>query len=916
VDTSFILSYSAGANGSLTGSTTQAVNFGTNGTAVTAIPDVGYHFTSWSDGVLTAERTDLNIAGDISVSASFSVNVDASYTLTYTAEANGTIVGTTPQTVQYGNNGSTVTASSSAGYHFVSWSDGVLTAERTDSNVQGNITVSASFAINVYTLSYVAGAHGSLTGSTTQAVNFGTNGTAVTATPDAGYHFTTWSDGVLTAERTDLNIVGDISVTASFAINTYILNYSAGANGSLTGSTTQTVNYGSSGTAVVAAPESSGYHFTAWSDGVLTASRTDTNVTANKTVSASFAPNSIVTVTSVATTSAYNIASVYLTSIVGTGFLDGATVKLTKTGQPDIACTSVVVDSSTLISNAYCHIVLATAGLWNVVVTNTDTGAGSLDNSFTVREYALRDVGPSGGLIFYINANYVADGWRYLEAAPSDQSTGRTWSNVSSLVGTTGTAAGTGPANTTAINAQSTNSAAGICDSLTVGSYTDWFLPSQDELSLMYTNLHLSGVGGFTASGYWSSSEVDATNAIRRTFSGVPNNPESKGKTTSYRVRAIRRFSVDPTYTVTYNGNENTGGTVPVDGTAYEFASAVIVEGVGSLVRNQDAFLGWNTTADGSGTRYLAGSTLTMGSSNVTLYAEWQSFTIAFLPDTQSYVKDKREVMTTQLDWLVANKTLKNIKFVSHEGDVVQNWENANTAEWEFVQAEMNKLTTASIPYSANPGNHDYAYMTRGNTSLNTYFPLSSFQSMATFSGSYDTNSDNTYHIIDMAGHSLLILSLEFGPRDAVMTWANNVLSTHPTIPAIIVTHAYMSPTNELLSSSGDKAPSNGYGLNPDVNDGTDMWTELVYPNNNVRFVICGHVGTATDGSGFIDSTHADGSHVYQILSNYQYYTNFPGYLLLLNFSSATVTLRTYSPYLSAFKTDPESQNDFSWSFE
>ena len=75
--------------------------------------------------------------------------------------------------------------------------------------------------------------------------------------------------------------------------------------------------------------------------------------------------------------------------------------------------------------------------------------------------------------------------------------------------GATGTAIGTGQANTTAIvTTQGAGSyAAQLCNDLTVGGYNDWFLPSKDELDLMYENLYLQEVGGFTDDYYWSSSE-------------------------------------------------------------------------------------------------------------------------------------------------------------------------------------------------------------------------------------------------------------------------------------------------------------------------------------------------------------------------------------------------------------------------
>jgi len=79
--------------------------------------------------------------------------------------------------------------------------------------------------------------------------------------------------------------------------------------------------------------------------------------------------------------------------------------------------------------------------------------------------YALRDIGPAGGLIFYIS------GTTYYEAAPSDQSSGVTWSNITNqLVGGTGTDIGTGPANTILIINQAghTDSAAKLCDDLSI----------------------------------------------------------------------------------------------------------------------------------------------------------------------------------------------------------------------------------------------------------------------------------------------------------------------------------------------------------------------------------------------------------------------------------------------------------------
>jgi len=92
----------------------------------------------------------------------------------------------------------------------------------------------------------------------------------------------------------------------------------------------------------------------------------------------------------------------------------------------------------------------------------------------------------------------------------------------------------------------------------------------------------------------------------------------------SVDVMLYAKWSENPTYTVTYNGNGNTGGSVPVDNTNYETGQTVTVPGnPGNLVKSGYTFVGWNTAEDGMGTNYGQGSTFNMGSSNVILYAKW-----------------------------------------------------------------------------------------------------------------------------------------------------------------------------------------------------------------------------------------------------------------------------------------------------
>lgn len=125
------------------------------------------------------------------------------------------------------------------------------------------------------------------------------------------------------------------------------------------------------------------------------------------------------------------------------------------------------------------------------------------------RTYKIGDRGPAGGWIFYDKGEY-SDGWRYLEAASEDQSNEASWGCCGkSIPGAQGIAIGTGKKNTAAIvkGCRDTNIAAKIAVAYRGGGKSDWFLPSREELNLMYVNLHKARIGGFADDLYWSSTE-------------------------------------------------------------------------------------------------------------------------------------------------------------------------------------------------------------------------------------------------------------------------------------------------------------------------------------------------------------------------------------------------------------------------
>ncbi len=154
-----------------------------------------------------------------------------------------------------------------------------------------------------------------------------------------------------------------------------------------------------------------------------------------------------------------------------------------------------------------------------------------------------------GGIVAYIlqagDPGYVEGEANGMIAAASDQSTDTQWGCYGTeITGADGTALGSGYQNTLNIVAGCSTAgiAAQICNDLELNGYTDWYLPSKDELNKLYLSKDL--VGGFAADWYWSSSELSSIYAWRQQFGN--GNQTSSIKTSNSRVRAVRSFSYTP----------------------------------------------------------------------------------------------------------------------------------------------------------------------------------------------------------------------------------------------------------------------------------------------------------------------------------------------------------------------------------
>ncbi len=294
------------------------------------------------------------------------------------------------------------------------------------------------------------------------------------------------------------------------------------------------------------------------------------------------------------------------------------------------------------------------------------------------------------------------------------------------------------------------------------------------------------------------------------------------------------------------------------------------------------------------------------------------SWSLAVLPDTQNYATFYPGMFHLQTQWLVDNKDKYNIKYALQLGDVT----NHNTViEWERASAAMAKLDNV-LPYAIVPGNHDYAKggadNDRTTTLMNDYFPPTRFSKWPTFGGVMEQGRiENNFHIFQAGGQKWLVMGLEWGPRDHVLVWADEIINKYPDHKAIIITHAYLysDSTRYDWAANGDAQRWNPHNYHESykaggiVNDGEQMWDKLVKKNKNVLMVVNGHV--LNDGLGYLKSKADNGNDVHQMLVNFQMRPiGGESWLRMLEFlpDGKTVQVKNYCPLSDKYETDPESQ--------
>lgn len=296
--------------GSVSSTHSGSVEEGTSVT-VTATAATGHSFTAWKEGstqVSSNAAYTFTVTRDISLTAHFAVN---SYTVTATSADNSMGSVTGGGSYEY-NSAATLTATANNGYHFVQWQDG-NTQNPLTVTVTGDATYTATFAPNSYTLT--VNANDNAMGSVSGGGSYDYNATAtLTATPNSGYHFVQWQDGITDNPRT-VTVTANATYTATFEANAPIVNYHS-VSVSTADATMGSVSSTHSGSVeentqvTVTATPATGHHFVQWQYGAgqtSTANPYTFTLTGDITLNALFAAD---TYTLTATSSSNTMGSV------------------------------------------------------------------------------------------------------------------------------------------------------------------------------------------------------------------------------------------------------------------------------------------------------------------------------------------------------------------------------------------------------------------------------------------------------------------------------------------------------------------------------------------------------------------------------------------------------------------------------
>lgn len=232
----------------------------------------------------------------------------------------------------------------------------------------------------------------------------------------------------------------------------------------------------------------------------------------------------------------------------------------------------------------------------------------------------------------------------------------------------------------------------------------------------------------------------------------------------------------------------------------------------------------------------------------------WSSDT-QFLPKAD--FTDINYMYDSLMEYMVKEYQSNNMAYMVHTGDIVDDnpsYGASAIAEWEIATKSFEILDNANVPYGVNAGNHDvgsvlasldYGY-------YGTYFGMDRFNDSDYYGGSLNNNECH-YDLITIGKYDFIFLYIGFGveAKEQTIQWANEVLQRYSHRNAVVATHGYLLPDGTM---------------DPDA-QGQIIYDEIVVPNDNVKFVFCGH----NDGTAKVKKIVNENRYVYELLNCYQF---------------------------------------------
>ncbi|GAB1474485.1 metallophosphoesterase [Bacteroidota bacterium] len=295
---------------------------------------------------------------------------------------------------------------------------------------------------------------------------------------------------------------------------------------------------------------------------------------------------------------------------------------------------------------------------------------------------------------------------------------------------------------------------------------------------------------------------------------------------------------------------------------------------------------------------------------------------VILLPDIQNYISEfsYNIYLENIINWILKLKREGYIiKTVFQTGDIT----NFNSViEWKIASTIFSKLDN-EVEYILCTGNHDYGdkgICNNRNTLFNNYF---NYRFNNSYISSYEKNCfENSYFEINIFNQTISVFSLEFGPRDVVINWANQIAINKKRNIGILLTHAYLFKNNErynfqALNKYQNLSPYNfaidfpNFGKEK-VNDGEDIWQKLIR-NNNLRLVFCGHK-SYPDNIGTLISKNVENKNVLQMLFDASALPKGgDGWIQIIEFEKKlnSIKVKTFTPLHNMFNNEQIAQYSF-----